>query len=107
MQKQWDNPAEHPMPEGVRVPASVNIGGVDVAPATILAPMAGVTDTVFWRVIPNARLFTHGAAAAAGGVGLAGSQMQSGCGGLITPVTSADGPSRLTRTERQRYPPLF
>ena len=51
MKKHWDNPAEHAMPERVRVPASLRIGSVAIAPATVLAPMAGVTDTVFRRVI--------------------------------------------------------
>ncbi len=48
------------MPQGVRVPASFRIGGVSVAPATVLAPMAGVTDTVFRRFIRNASVFTSG-----------------------------------------------
>ena len=53
-QKKWDSPAEHAMPEHSRVPASVTIGTVRIAPATVLAPMAGVTDTVFRRFIKNA-----------------------------------------------------
>ena len=61
MKKNWDNPIEHAMPQGTRVPASVSIGGVQVAPATVLAPMAGVTDTVFRRFIRNASLFSQGA----------------------------------------------
>jgi tRNA-dihydrouridine synthase B len=61
MQKHWDNPAVNSMPAGVRVPAVLNIGGVRIAPATVLAPMAGVTDTVFRRFIKNASKFTPGA----------------------------------------------
>ena len=52
------------MPQGVRVPASFAIGGVRVAPATVLAPMAGVTDTVFRRFIKNASKFTPESAGA-------------------------------------------
>ncbi|MGA7886994.1 MAG: tRNA-dihydrouridine synthase, partial [Acidobacteriaceae bacterium] len=58
MKKHWDNPIEHAMPERTRVPASVQIGNVTVAPATVLAPMAGVTDTVFRRFIRNASVFS-------------------------------------------------
>ena len=55
MHKFWETPANVTVaPEGVRVPESVNIGGVQISPATILAPMAGVTDTVFRRFIRNA-----------------------------------------------------
>ena len=58
MKKNWDNPRENSMPAVARVPASMEIGGVLVAPATVLAPMAGVTDTVFRRFIRNASIFT-------------------------------------------------
>jgi nifR3 family TIM-barrel protein len=61
-QKKWDSPAEHAMPEHTRVPANFSIGNVRIAPATVLAPMAGVTDTVFRRFIKNASLFTTPAA---------------------------------------------
>jgi hypothetical protein len=56
--KNWDNPIEHPMPAEARVPAAFRIGTVDVAPATVLAPMVGVTDTVFRRFIRNASQFS-------------------------------------------------
>ncbi len=65
-QNRWDEPVEHAMPERTRVPASFHIGAVEVAPATVLAPMAGVTDTVFRRFIKNASVFS----AVAGGESL-------------------------------------
>ncbi|MGA3009445.1 MAG: tRNA dihydrouridine synthase DusB [Terracidiphilus sp.] len=58
VKKNWDNPREHTMPAEARVPAEVRLGTVLVAPATVLAPMAGVTDTVFRRFIRHASLFS-------------------------------------------------
>jgi tRNA-dihydrouridine synthase B len=58
VKKDWDNPIEHPMPADARVPAEVRLGTVLVTPATVLAPMAGVTDTVFRRFIRHASLFS-------------------------------------------------
>ena len=57
VKKEWDNPTEHAMPAEARVPAEMRLGPVIVAPATVLAPMAGVTDTVFRRFIRHASLF--------------------------------------------------
>ena len=90
------------MPEGARVPASVSIGGVPVAPATVLAPMAGVTDTVFRRFIRNASVFTADAAASAS-VDAEVSNQQSGCGLIMTEFTSADGLARMRESKRKRY----
>ena len=59
VKKNWDNPVEHAMPAEARVPAEVRLGAVVVRPATVLAPMAGVTDTVFRRFIRHASLFTR------------------------------------------------
>jgi tRNA-dihydrouridine synthase B len=63
------------------VPASLQIGGVRIAPATVLAPMAGVTDTVFRRFIRNL----------------------GGCGLIMTEFTSADGVLRKKDQKAKRY----
>src|ERR1700760_4130001 len=55
MKKFWENPANVTVaPEGAHVPELLEIRDVRITPATILAPMAGVTDTVFRRFIRNA-----------------------------------------------------
>jgi tRNA-dihydrouridine synthase B len=83
--KYWDNSAIN-AGEGARAtqarvfPASLKIGGVEIRPATVLAPMAGVTDTVFRRFIKNL----------------------GGCGLIMTEFTSADGVLRNPRV-RGRY----
>jgi len=130
IKKDWDNPTEHAMPAEARVPAELRLGPVVVAPATVLAPMAGVTDTVFRRFIRHASLFSAEAACEthpgdknkdvaracpelAEGVGhpegsaaaieAAVTNAQSGCGLLMTEFTSADGLSRMRETKRRRY----
>jgi nifR3 family TIM-barrel protein len=102
MQKHWDNPREHTMPPGVRVPASVQIGAITVAPATVLAPMAGVTDTVFRRFIRNASVFSSQAAPGTS-VESEITNQQSGCGLIMTEFTSADGLTRMRESKRKRY----
>jgi nifR3 family TIM-barrel protein len=127
VKKEWDNPVAHAMPEGVRVPAEFMIRAdakaFRVAPATVLAPMAGVTDTVFRRFIRQASLFSGselpslaavaGVSAPVGSANAAGSassaveaeitNQQSGCGLLMTEFTSADGLSRMRESKRKRY----
>lgn len=58
-------------------PGHFNIGDVTIAPATVLAPMAGVTDTVFRRFIRNL----------------------GGCGLIMTEFTSSHGVSAHLRAE--------
>jgi nifR3 family TIM-barrel protein len=109
VKKNWDNPVEHAMPANVRVPAEVRIGTVKVAPATVLAPMAGVTDTVFRRFIRHASLFTREQGTGNRDQGLpesietAVTNAQSGCGLLMTEFTSADGLARMREAKRKRY----
>ena len=100
-QKKWDSPHEHAMPEHARVPASFTVGNVTIAPATVLAPMAGVTDTVFRRFIKNASQFS--AQSDSTDVDATQSNQQSGCGLIMTEFTSADGLSRMRETKRKRY----
>jgi nifR3 family TIM-barrel protein len=110
VKKQWDNPIEHEMPAEARVPAQMRIGKVQVAPATVLAPMAGVTDTVFRRFIRHASLFTTGTEGTrdrgteeASVIESSVTNAQSGCGLLMTEFTSADGLSRMRESKRKRY----
>ena len=106
MKKFWDNsagvePAQGWSDKSVRAPqalagegpvrlrsgqvrptlASVRLGAVTISPATVLAPMAGVTDTVFRRFIRNL----------------------GGCGLIMTEFTSADGVLRAKDQKAKRY----
>jgi tRNA-dihydrouridine synthase B len=79
--KDFDNPIQYVAPEGARVPAEFAIREVRIAPATVLAPMAGVTDTVFRRFIRDT----------------------GGCGLIMTEFTSADGVLRSKDQKAKRY----
>ncbi|HXM60370.1 MAG TPA: tRNA dihydrouridine synthase DusB [Terriglobales bacterium] len=85
MRKFWDNPAHVGAGvlarAGATVPDRVAIGNLQIAPATVLAPMAGVTDTVFRRFIRNL----------------------GGCGLIMTEFTSADGVLRAKDPKAKRY----
>ena len=94
MRKTWDNscaadggsgalPATLSRRTGLQKPvaSSLAIGTVTISPATVLAPMAGVTDTVFRRFIRNL----------------------GGCGLIMTEFTSADGVLRKKDQKAKRY----
>jgi len=89
MRKFWDNSADTwsagalagGAPLLKPVPASLSIGTINIFPATVLAPMAGVTDTVFRRFIRNL----------------------GGCGLIMTEFTSADGVLRKKDQKAKRY----
>jgi tRNA-dihydrouridine synthase B len=86
VRKSWDNSGGAGtvvrQVEGLKpVPAGVSIGNISIAPATVLAPMAGVTDTVFRRFIRNL----------------------GGCGLIMTEFTSADGVLRKKDEKAKRY----
>ena len=84
MRKFWDNSVEvggECTRATQAVPGSLLIGNVDIRPATVLAPMAGVTDTVFRRFIRNL----------------------GGCGLIMTEFTSADGVLRAKDQKAKRY----
>jgi tRNA-dihydrouridine synthase B len=81
MRKFWDNSLTRTGDSTVPVPKSVRIGTVTISPATVLAPMAGVTDTVFRRFIRNL----------------------GGCGLIMTEFTSADGVLRQKDRKAKRY----
>ena len=106
VKKDWDNPREHMMPAEACVPAEVRLGSVMVAPATILAPMAGVTDTVFRRFIRHASLFTAAPSESTpfdAAIDAPVTNAHSGCGLIMTEFTSADGLARMRESKRRRY----
>jgi tRNA-dihydrouridine synthase B len=106
LKKFWENPATSTLaPQGACVPESLQIGSVRVAPATILAPMAGVTDTVFRRFIRNASFVRPPGEimSAPDEQSSAASCEISGCGLLMTEFTSADGLFRTRESKRKRY----
>jgi nifR3 family TIM-barrel protein len=66
----------------VSFPQTLRIGNLAVSPATVLAPMAGVTDTVFRRFIRNL----------------------GGCGLIMTEFTSSHGVKASLRADNSRKP---
>jgi nifR3 family TIM-barrel protein len=106
MHKFWESPlTQVQAPQGVRIPESLQIGSVRVSPATILAPMAGVTDTVFRRFIRHASFVRdpHAIMSAPDETAESAREERSGCGLLMTEFTSADGLFRTRERKRKRY----
>ena len=106
MHKFWENPVRQVQaPQGIRISESLQIGSVTISPATILAPMAGVTDTVFRRFIRNASFVRdpHAIMSAPSEAVGAVRDERSGCGLLMTEFTSADGLFRTREKKRKRY----
>lgn len=62
-------------------PAGYRVANIDISPATVLAPMAGVTDTVFRKLIRN----------------------QGGCGLLMTEFTSSHGVVQSRGVKRRTF----
>jgi nifR3 family TIM-barrel protein len=85
VRKYWDNPVNGDAgAAGIKLaplPPQLTLGSVAITPATVLAPMAGVTDTVFRRFIRNL----------------------TGCGLIMTEFTSADGVLRAKDKKAKRY----
>jgi tRNA-dihydrouridine synthase B len=90
VKKLWDNLQKESCSAGavarqeepvLPVPESISIGSVTISPSTVLAPMAGVTDTVFRRFI----------------------RKLGGCGLIMTEFTSADGVLRAKDKKAKRY----
>lgn len=69
----------------VHFPSQYRVGTIPIAPATVLAPMAGVTDTVFRQLIRN----------------------QGGCGLLMTEFTSSHGVVQSRAARRRTFAMRF
>src|SRR6476646_11740846 len=73
-------------------PRGFQIGSTQIQPATVLAPMVGVTDTVFRRMIRSQ-----------GGCGLIMTEFTSSHGVVATAKASAKASAKPTRTFRYLY----
>jgi len=108
MRKHFENPVPDvrtndakPAPSQARVPASVRIGKVELRPATVLAPMAGVTDTVFRRFIRSVSFINETGPMSSYDpreLRPVTAADPNACGLIMTEFTSADG---VTKTKKK------
>ncbi len=101
MRKFWENPPAAPAPVAAGVlPAAAEIRCgtrvLRIEPATVLAPMSGLTDTVFRRFIRHVAELS-----AAPGAAAPAALPFGGCGLIMTEFTSADGLIRSEKVARR------
>ena len=116
--KHWDSPADLRDARAQPRPRQLHCRHRAHCPGHRVAPMAGVTDTVFRRFIRNASQFAtrspqefviperaqrRGLLLRPTALDAPTTNQQSGCGLIMTEFTSADGLTRTRESKRKRY----